>query len=49
MEKGALLSMMSLAVSDLLFCLVTVCGMNVPSMKMIYYEKNFSLYYYNVC
>ena len=45
MEKGALLSMMSLAVSDLLFCLVTVCGMNVPSTKMIYYEKSFSLYY----
>ena len=45
MEKGALLSMMSLAVSDLLFCLVTVSGMSVPSTKMIYYEKNFSLYY----
>ena len=45
MEKGALLSMMSLAVSDLLFCVVTVSGMNMPSTKMIYYEKNFTLYY----
>ena len=45
MERGALLSMMSLAISDLLFCLVTVCGANLHHTKMIYYSKSFAFYF----
>ena len=45
MERGALLSMMSLASSDLLFCLVTLSGSNLPATKLIYEEKDFSFYY----
>ena len=45
MEKGALLGMMALACSDLLFCLITICGTNLPAAKMIYHEKDFVFYY----
>ena len=45
MEKGALIGMMSLALSDLLFCVVTVLGTNTPAAKMIYRKRNFVFYY----
>ena len=45
MEKGALLGMMSLAGSDLLFCVVTISGTYLPDTKMIYTEQDFSYYY----
>ena len=45
MEKGALVGMMSLALSDLLFCAVTVLGTNTPAAKMIYRKRNFVFYY----
>ncbi len=45
MERGALLSIMSLAASDLLFCVVTLCGSRLPSTKMIYETKDFTFYY----
>ena len=45
MEKGALVGMMSLALSDLLFCVVTILGTNTPAAKMIYRKRDYVLYY----
>ena len=45
MEKGALLGLMALSCSDLLFCLVTISGTHLTGTKMIYYQRNFSFYY----
>lgn len=45
MEKGALIGVMSLAVSDLLFCSVTVSGTNLPAAKMIYHQRDFVYFY----
>ena len=44
MEKGALVGMMALAVSDLLFCAVTISGTYLPE-NFVYYEKNFVFYF----
>ena len=44
MEKGALVGMMALAVSDLLFCVVTISGTYLPE-NFIFYEKDFVFYY----
>ena len=51
MEKGALLGLIALSCSDLLFCLVTVSGTHLPGTKMIYDQRNFSFYYtlYSTC
>lgn len=45
MEKGALIGMISLALSDLLFCLVTLSGTYLPGAQMIYYDQDFTFYY----
>ena len=45
MEKGALVGMMSLALSDMLFCIVTISGINVPVARMIHNRKDFVFYY----
>ena len=45
MEKGALVGMMALACSDLLFCLVTLSGAHLQATKMIYDQRNFDFYY----
>ena len=45
MERGALVGMMSLAVSDMLFCIVTITSTNMPAAKMIYNSKDFVFFY----
>ncbi len=45
MEKGALTGMISLAISDLLFCLVTLSGTYLPPSQMVYNSRNFVYYY----
>ena len=44
MEKGALVGMMALAVSDFLFCVVTIPGAYLPE-KFIWYDKDFVNYH----
>ena len=46
MEKGALVGMMALAVSDFLFCVVTIPGAYLPE-KFIWYDKDF-VYYHTI-
>lgn len=45
MEKGALVGMMALAVSDLLFCAVTLSGSYLPGTRLVYLTRDFTFYY----